>query len=131
MTPEQRARVNDLFAAALESIAGSTAPLSLDEEDEEVRKEVERLLRLHFERGSFLKTISESAPAPRFQPGELLAGRYRIIERVGHGGMGEVYRAEDSALGKIVALKTILPRFVGDEVYRYGASGRKSPPPIR
>jgi serine/threonine-protein kinase len=51
--------------------------------------------------------------------GSTLGDRYRLIEAIGEGGMGRVYRAEQLATGKAVALKLLHPEFVGvDQVVR-------------
>jgi len=47
-----------------------------------------------------------------------IAGRFVIGARLGKGGMGEVYRAEDSKLKRIVALKRLAPHLRADPLYR-------------
>ena len=46
--------------------------------------------------------------------GRVFNGRYRITERIGIGGMAEVYKAQDQTLGRIVAVKVMLPQYAAD-----------------
>ena len=50
--------------------------------------------------------------------GDLLARRYRLIDRVGAGGMSVVWRAYDEVLGRPVAVKLLAPRFAADPASR-------------
>ncbi len=60
--------------------------------------------------------------------GEVVAGRYRVIGRIGRGGMGSIYEAEHLTTGKRFALKTLLPGLdrVGDIARRFEREARAS-----
>jgi serine/threonine-protein kinase len=49
-----------------------------------------------------------------FDKGQVIAGRYRVLRRLGVGGMADVYLAEDGTLGRQVAVKVLLKRYSGD-----------------
>ena len=46
--------------------------------------------------------------------GRVFSNRYQIEDRIGIGGMAEVYRAQDTVLGRVVAVKVMLPQYAAD-----------------
>jgi beta-lactam-binding protein with PASTA domain/tRNA A-37 threonylcarbamoyl transferase component Bud32 len=51
------------------------------------------------------------------EPGTIIDGRYKVLERIGSGGMAEVYLAEDQLLGRQLAVKVLYRHFAEDQEF--------------
>jgi eukaryotic-like serine/threonine-protein kinase len=133
---EQEQSAEKLFGAALDLPPESRAAF-LDQacrDTPEIRRLVEELLLNNDRLGSFLGKPAFGQPneAPssgfdsleqttlpenseRFQPGQIIAGRFLVVRFLARGGMGEVYEVRDQFLqGDRVALKLIRPEIAAD-----------------
>jgi serine/threonine protein kinase len=60
-------------------------------------------------------TLTAAVPREELTTGTLFAGRYQIVEELGGGGMGRVYRALDTKVGEEIAVKLIKPEIASDK----------------
>src|SRR6266508_6041528 len=123
MKPKRWQQLDQLFHSALERAPEERAAL-LDEScggDQSLRKEVEALLAAHEEAGSFIESPALEVEARSLADeqdesavGQTI-GHYQVISVLGVGGMGEVYLAEDTQLGRNIALKVLPAKFTRDK----------------
>src|SRR5688572_30895592 len=68
-------------------------------------------------KGPMSARAAASGDNPSIEPGTVL-GRYRLVERIGEGGMGEVWKAHDDNLDRDVAIKMLLRGTLGHATRR-------------
>ena len=119
MTPEMWERLKPLYDNVVVLPEGERAPYIAAScgSDTALREALDELLQSARDpTGSVHDTPGIQPPvlpAETFSPGDLIAGRFRIVRLLGTGGMGEVYEATDLELGRI-ALKTIRATITDD-----------------
>jgi len=115
MTSERHEKIGQLFHAALELPAESRMAFlsAACGADADLRKEVESLLEAHDQAGDFA-TAPPAGVFAAWLAGEAQAadlsgtiGAYEVLAPIGRGGMGEVYLAHDTRLGRKVAVKVL------------------------
>ncbi len=122
MTPARLHTVEEIFHSALNQQPEERRSFleAACEGDDELRVEIETLLASHRRAVDFIETpvagiatkLLENAP-PDLLVGQRIA-HYELTQRIGAGGMGEVYLATDISAGRKAALKLLPLRFTGD-----------------
>jgi len=120
MTPARWRKVEEIYQSALELAPGERARFLAEAcaGDTEIRAEVESLLDHDQEKGGLIDRPAWEQgrgllATQQLDPGKRL-GSYEIVELIGAGGMGQVYRATDTRLKRQAAIKILPPALAAD-----------------
>jgi serine/threonine protein kinase/Tfp pilus assembly protein PilF len=122
MTPARFQTIERIFYSALDCGPGQLEAFleKACHGDESLRSQIESLLASREQEGDFIQEPVAKLATRIFESEEIdsLAGQtfghYQLVERIGAGGMGEVYLARDITTGRKAALKLLPSRFTGD-----------------
>src|SRR5437867_1737714 len=123
MTPERWQQVKQNFQSALERDAAERSAFlnQACADDAALRSEVESLISSHDQAGDSIEAMAVEAAAEMLADDQARSivgkqiGHYQVLSRIGRGGMGEVFLAQDTSLGRKVALKLLRSDFTGIE----------------
>jgi serine/threonine protein kinase/Tol biopolymer transport system component len=122
MTPDRWQQIEQLFHAALEHAPNDRAAFLRDAcaGDDSLLREIESLLAQETAADRLLEVPARDAAANMSNKPQAQSfvgrqvGSYQVISLLGVGGMGEVYEARDTKLGRTVAIKVLPEEFIHD-----------------